>query len=108
MTRRSETRLPIPHEQVEAFCRKWNITRMELFGSALRDDFDSQRSDLDLLITFAPGKTPGFDFFSLPDELEEIFHRRIDLSTRPSVEQSRNRIRKASILASAETVYEEG
>ena len=40
MTTKVSTRLPISYEKLEAFCRKWNIVRLELFGSVLRDDFD--------------------------------------------------------------------
>ena len=31
---------------------------MALFGSVLRDDFTPE-SDIDVLVEFAPGKTPG-------------------------------------------------
>src|SRR6266480_3551593 len=55
MTTKIATRFPIPYEKIEAFCRKWNIIRFELFGSILRDDFDSNRSDVDVLVIFAPG-----------------------------------------------------
>ena len=106
MTTKVVARVPIPYEQIEEFCRKWNITRFELFGSVLRDDFDPGRSDIDVLVTFAPGKTPGLAFFGMPDELEEIFGRRVDLSTRRSIEQSHNRIRKKAILDHTQTIYE--
>ena len=45
MTTKVSTRLPISYEKLEAFCRKWNIVRLELFGSVLRDDFDPKRSN---------------------------------------------------------------
>ncbi len=35
-------RLAASEEQIEAFCQKWKIVRLELFGSVLRDDFDAQ------------------------------------------------------------------
>jgi predicted nucleotidyltransferase len=40
-------------EKIEAFCRKWKVQRMWLFGSALRDDFGPE-SDVDVLVEFAP------------------------------------------------------
>jgi hypothetical protein len=106
MTTKVATRFPIPYEKIETFCRKWNIIRFELFGSILRDDFNPERSDVDVMVTFAPGKTPGLEYFGLEDELARIFNRPVHLSTRRSVEQSDNWIRRQSILAEAQTVYE--
>lgn len=106
MTTTVATRISLPYEQIERFCRKWDITRFEVFGSILRDDFDPERSDVDVLVTFAPGRTPGLRYFGLEEELERIFNRPVHLSTRRSVEQSDNWIRRQSILAEAQTVYE--
>jgi predicted nucleotidyltransferase len=39
-------------DAITAACRKHQVLRMHLFGSALRDDFDPSRSDLDLLVEF--------------------------------------------------------
>jgi hypothetical protein len=106
MTTKIATRLPIPYEKIEAFCQKWNITRFELFGSILRDDFDSNRSDVDVLVTFAPGATPGLEYFSAEKELARILDRPVEMTTRRTVEQSDNWIRREAILAEAQTVYE--
>jgi predicted nucleotidyltransferase len=106
MTTTVATRISLPYEQIERFCQKWDITRFEVFGSILRDDFDPRRSDVDVMVTFAPGKTPGLQYFGLEDELAQIFNRPVHLSTRRSVEQSDNWIRRQSILAEAQTVYE--
>ncbi len=106
MTTTVATRISLPYERIERFCRKWNITRFEVFGSVLRGDFDPERSDVDVMVTFAPGKTPGLEYFGLEDELAQIFNRPMHLSTRRSVEQSDNWIRRQSILADAQTVYE--
>jgi predicted nucleotidyltransferase len=43
------------------------------------------RSDLDLLVEFAPGRTPGFGSFRLQEELTGLFGRRVDLNTRASL-----------------------
>ena len=34
-------------------CRKYHVRRIEIFGSALTDRFDSQSSDLDFILSFA-------------------------------------------------------
>jgi len=40
----SEIPVTLPHEEIGAFCRRWKIRELSLFGSVLRDDFspDSQ------------------------------------------------------------------
>jgi uncharacterized protein len=106
MTTKVATRFPIPYEKIEAFCRKWSIIRFELFGSILRDDFDSNSSDVDVLVTFAPGATPGLEYFSAEEELARILARPVEMTTRRTVEQSDNWIRREAILAEAQTVYE--
>lgn len=46
--------LDLPEPALRDFCRKWQITEFALFGSILRDDFGPE-SDIDVLVTFAPG-----------------------------------------------------
>jgi len=46
-------RMSVDHEKLRQFCRKWNVTELAVFGSALRDDFRPD-SDVDLLVTFPP------------------------------------------------------
>ena len=94
----------IPQEQIAAFCGRWGVVEFALFGSVLRDDFTDE-SDVDILITFAPGRTPGLEFFDMADELGDIFGRKVDLVTRASVERSPNYIRRKSVLESAQVVY---
>jgi predicted nucleotidyltransferase len=70
----------IPTEAVAEFCRRHGVTRLALFGSVLRDDF-SASSDIDVLVEFAPGRTPGLGFFRMQDELSELLGRVVDLHT---------------------------
>jgi predicted nucleotidyltransferase len=65
---------------IEAFCRRHRIRRLALFGSILRDDFGAE-SDVDVLVEFEPGATPGFGFFGLQEELSNILGRNVDLNT---------------------------
>lgn len=62
------------------FCRKHYVRKLSLFGSAVRPDF-KPGSDLDFLVEFEPGHTPGLAFFSLADELSAFFGRKVDLNT---------------------------
>jgi hypothetical protein len=45
-------------EELEELCRRFHVRRLDLFGSATGDDFDSERSDLDFLVEFDP-RAPG-------------------------------------------------
>ena len=93
----------IHHDRVAEFCRANGIVSLAIFGSALREDFGPE-SDIDVLVEFAPGRTPGFGFVTMAAELSELFGREVDVLTRSSVERSRNYIRRKAILESAETV----
>jgi predicted nucleotidyltransferase len=72
--------IEIPREAIAEFCRRHRIRRLALFGSILREDFRPQ-SDVDVLVEFEPGATPGFAFFGMQDELSEILGRKVDLNT---------------------------
>ena len=98
--------IDIRPDKLAEFCRANGIVRLAVFGSALRDDFGPD-SDIDLLVEFGPGRTPGLEFVSMADALSELFGRPVDLLTRPSVERSRNYIRRKAILDSAEVIYAE-
>lgn len=74
--------IKIPRGKIVAFCRKHHITKLSLFGSVLRDDFRPD-SDIDVLVQFEPGKTPGFfGLFDMEDELSEMLGgRKVDIRT---------------------------
>ncbi|MDI6448675.1 nucleotidyltransferase family protein [Anaerobaca lacustris] len=65
---------------ISAFCTRHHIRRLALFGSVLRDDFRAD-SDLDVLVEFEPGHTPGWAFFGMQEELSELLGRKVDLNT---------------------------
>jgi predicted nucleotidyltransferase len=70
----------IPRRKVAEFCQRHHIIRLSLFGSVLREDFRGE-SDVDVLVEFEPGKTPGLEFFTMQNELSEILGREVDLNT---------------------------
>jgi predicted nucleotidyltransferase len=78
-----ELAIPIPHEQIAVFCRKWGIKRLSFFGSIVRDDFDPERSDVDVLVELRPDtKARGLAYFGAARELSEIFDgRRVEMMT---------------------------
>jgi hypothetical protein len=61
-------------------CRRHHIRRLALFGSVLRDDFRAD-SDVDVLVEFEPGHTPGLGFFAIQEELSRLLDRPVDLHT---------------------------
>jgi len=96
----------LPMDTLREFCRRWKITQLSLFGSALRPDF-TDRSDLDFLATFAPGAGWSLlDHVEMEEELTRLLGRRVDLISRRAVEHSHNWIRRKEILQTAQVVYE--
>ncbi len=88
-----------------AFCRKWRVAEMEVFGSALRDDF-GEESDVDFLVTFEAGaKLRLWDLVAMRDEFKGLLGREVDLIERVVIERSRNYIRREGILSSAQVIY---
>ena len=72
-------RLPATETQLADFCRRHHIRRLSLFGSVLRDDFRAD-SDVDALVEFEPGHTPGLAIYDIEQELSAVFGgRRVDL-----------------------------
>ena len=95
----------IPKDRLAECCRANGIARLDVFGSALREDFGPE-SDIDLLVKFDPGRTPGlFDIVRIEREFSELLGREVDLVERDAVEKSRNYIRRRAILESARTIY---
>lgn len=98
----------VPRASLAQFCKRWQITELALFGSALRADFRAD-SDIDLLVTFAADAGwSGWDLVTIQDELGALFGRKVDLVERAAVEHSENWIRRHHILTHAEPLYVEG
>ena len=97
--------ITIPEEKIAAFCHKWQIAELALFGSVLRGDFHPD-SDVDVLVRFLPEAKHGlFDLVRIEEELKDILGREVDLVDKSAIEKSRNYIRRKAILSSAETIY---
>lgn len=96
------SKVEIPKEKIEDFCRRWKIKEMAIFGSALREDFGPE-SDVDFLVTFFDqARWNLFDWVEMIEELKKITGREIDLVDRESI---RNPFRRRSILARMEVIY---
>jgi predicted nucleotidyltransferase len=68
-------------------CRRFDVRRLELFGSAADGRFDSTRSDLDFLVEFESTDYHGASdrYFGLMEELERLFERHVDLLEIPAI-----------------------
>jgi uncharacterized protein len=80
----AELPIQIGRERVAEFCRARGIRRLSLFGSLLLDDFDPQRSDVDVLADFEPGALQGVGvrYFGYGDELARILGWKVDFCSR--------------------------
>ena len=97
--------IPVSESELAAFCTRWQIVELAVFGSALRDDFGPQ-SDVDLLVTFIPDATWSLlDHMRMELELVELFHREVDLIVRKTIEQSATPQRRNEILNSAQVIF---
>ena len=92
--------IELPVTKLEDFCKRNNINKLSLFGSVLRDDFTPQ-SDVDLLVEFLEGKTPGLAIVDLQDELSRILGREVDLRTAAEL----SRFFRDRVLSEAVTIY---
>ena len=101
MQRIRTVRIDVDPEAIEAFCRRHHIKRLAFFGSVLRDDFRPD-SDVDVLVEFEKGHTPGWEIFDLQDELAALLGRDVDLGTFAGVRPHA----RDEILSSAQILYE--
>ena len=95
--------IALPQSEIEQFCQHHHIRKFSLFGSVLRDDF-SDRSDVDVLVEFLPGKTPGLAIVTMGDELSALFGRVVDLRTPGDL----SRYFRDTVMQEAMLIYEHG
>jgi len=94
----------VPREELAAFCRRRHIRWLAFVGSVLTDEFRPD-SDIDALVEFAPGHTPGLAIIDVEDDLSDLLGgRKIDLLIR----QDLNRWIRDRVLAQAQVLYAEG
>jgi len=71
-------KIVIDRERIAEFCRQHHIRRLQLFGSVLRDDFRPD-SDVDVLVEFEPGHTPGWGIIDIEDETQPVLLSKLKL-----------------------------
>jgi predicted nucleotidyltransferase len=97
--------IALPKDRLDEFCRRNHIARLSLFGSVLREDFRPD-SDVDVLVEFEEGHTPGFlGLARMEEELSEMMGgRKVDLRT----PQDLSRYFREEVLDSAAVQYVTG
>ncbi len=87
---------------IAAFCQRWRIVELSLFGSAARGELRPD-SDIDLLLVFDQESHPSlFDLIDMQQELRELLGREVDLVEKDSLV---NPFRRAAILAERRLLY---
>lgn len=86
-------------------CRSHNVDKLYLFGSAATDQFNSDKSDIDLLVTLDISNPVdrGEALLSLWDKFESLFNRKVDLLTETSI---KNPFLKNSINRTKKLIYD--
>lgn len=91
-------------DQISELCRSFGVRRLDVFGSAVREDFDPARSDVDFLVDFAHDEARNRfrDYFAFRDALARVLGRPVDLVMARALT---NRYLEAAIDAERQLVY---
>jgi predicted nucleotidyltransferase len=91
--------------EVAELCRRFGVERLAVFGSAARDSFDPEKSDIDFVVSLAnrePTASYADRYLGLADALEDLLGRRVDLVTEESI---RNPHFRREVEASRRPIY---
>ncbi len=101
----SRERPDIPKGLIEDFCRRHYIRKLSVFGSYLREDFGPE-SDIDFLVEFEEGHTPGFfELAYMEEELSDLLGCcQVDIRTPHEL----SRYFRDEVMAGAEVQYAKG
>jgi len=96
--------IPATEAQIAEFCRRHHIRKLSFFGSVLGPNFRPD-SDVDVLVEFDTGHTPGLNVYEIEQELSQLCGgRRIDMVNPKYI----NRWLKDIVLSTAESAYGQG
>ena len=100
-------------DEIAELCRRYQVRKLDLFGSAATDRFDPETSDVDFLVTYQPDADLGpwaSRFLEFESALAELLGRSVDLVFdqefrnpyfRKAVEQSRTPFYEVEIAGPA-------
>ncbi len=86
-------------------CRNHKVDKIYAFGSSITDRFNPEKSDIDIVVkvNIEDPIERGEALISLWDNLEGLFHRRVDLLTEDSI---KNPYLKSSIDRTKKLIYD--
>ena len=96
-----DQRVDFAPQVIQAFCRKWQVKELSIFGSVLRHDFRDD-SDIDVLVEMLPESQLGWDWIDMQDELASLLGRKVDLVFKDGL---RNPYRRSEILRTRQILY---
>jgi predicted nucleotidyltransferase len=101
-----DTAVPLPLTDIAAVCERYQVERLDVFGSVLRDDFRAD-SDVDFLVVFRDDNRGAWlsKLQAFEEELARLLGRPVDVVDRRGIEKSDNWIRRRDILSSARMIY---
>jgi predicted nucleotidyltransferase len=90
-------------ERLRLLCHQYKVRRLFVFGSAVSNQFRPD-SDIDLIVDFNHVELRDYadNYFSLKDELEKLFNRKVDLLEAQAI---RNPFFKALVDQEKQLVY---
>lgn len=93
--------IDVDDEALAALCAEYGVKRLALFGSVLGDSF-ADSSDLDVLVEFEHGRTPGLLTMSAMElQLVALVGRPVDLRTYGDL----SRYFRDQVVAEARPIY---
>jgi uncharacterized protein len=66
-------------EVIKKICSDLRVKRLDIVGSAARDDFQPERSDIDVLVEFEGVDKLFYRYFELKERLEQELGRQVDV-----------------------------
>jgi predicted nucleotidyltransferase len=90
----------LPLARIGEICRKYGVSELAVFGSAVRDDFGPD-SDIDFLYVLSPDSTLGWEIVDLRDELRAAVGRDVDIVPKRFLHW----VIRDRVLAEAQVVY---
>jgi predicted nucleotidyltransferase len=93
--------------ELSELCRRYQVERLDVFGSATTERFAPDQSDLDFVVRFGDRQPTGDyadRYLDFAEALERLFHRPVDLVTEESI---RNPFFRREIEATRQLLYEQ-
>lgn len=97
-------RVESKRQEIDALCRRLDVLRLDLFGSAAGSAFNEVSSDVDLLVEFSAQSAFDYfgSYFALKEGLEQILGLPVDLVSSSSI---KNPYFRRQVMATKETLY---